>query len=281
MAMFHTRAGVTRRPWSRSRASAFGLLLFLCCVTSLAGTVANAAARPRTPRLASHVDSEQQLAVLGYGHHAYREPSTASRVVAVVTAHRPITGEVTTLPVLAQTGGHHHQRWLKVMLPGRPNSSTGWIRAVGTQQRFTSWFIHVSLAARRVWVYHEGVLTHSFSGVVGKTSTPTPTGRFFVEETVIMPTSEPGGPFALALSARSDVLQEFDGGPGQIAIHGRDGLGGTPGQAQSHGCIRLTTPNIDWLAARITPGTPVTITRLRRPALTGKHKPVTTSGHPA
>jgi len=40
-----------------------------------------------------------------------------------------------------------------------------------------------------------------------------------------MPVSEPGGPFALALSARSNVLQEFDGGPGQIAIYGRDGPG--------------------------------------------------------
>jgi L,D-transpeptidase catalytic domain len=103
-----------------------------------------------------------------------------------------------------------------------------------------------------------GPPVRSFAAV-GKPSTPTPTGQFFVEETVIMPVSEPGGPFALATSARSNVLQEFDGGPGQIAIHGRDGLGGTPGQAESHGCMRITTPNIDWLASRIGPGTPVTI----------------------
>jgi lipoprotein-anchoring transpeptidase ErfK/SrfK len=55
------------------------------------------------------------------------------------------------------------------------------------------------------------------------------------------------------------VLQEFEGGPGQIGIHGRDGLGGTLGQAESHGCVRLDTPNIDWLTARIGPGTPVKI----------------------
>jgi len=145
------------------------------------------------------------------------------------------------------------------MLPGRPNSSTGWIKRAGTDWRSTSWNIQVNLAARHIWVYFEGHLTRSFSAVVGKPSTPTPTGRFFVEETLIMPVSEPGGPFALATSARSNVLQEFDGGPGQIAIHGRDGLGGTPGQAESHGCMRLATPNIDWLAARIGPGTPVTI----------------------
>jgi L,D-transpeptidase-like protein len=70
---------------------------------------------------------------------------------------------------------------------------------------------------------------------------------------------EPGGPFALALSARSDTLQEFEGGPGQIALHGREHLGGSLGTAVSHGCVRLSTASIDWLAARIGPGTPTTI----------------------
>jgi lipoprotein-anchoring transpeptidase ErfK/SrfK len=55
------------------------------------------------------------------------------------------------------------------------------------------------------------------------------------------------------------VLQEFEGGPGQIAMHGRDNLGGTLGAAESHGCIRLATASIEWLAGRIGPGTPVTI----------------------
>jgi lipoprotein-anchoring transpeptidase ErfK/SrfK len=94
---------------------------------------------------------------------------------------------------------------------------------------------------------------------VGKPSTPTPTGRFFVEETVQMAPGHPGGPFALALSARSNTLREFEGGPGQIALHGRNNLGGMLGTAASHGCVRLATASIDWLAARIGPGTPTTI----------------------
>ena len=65
--------------------------------------------------------------------------------------------------------------------------------------------------------------------------------------------------YALALSARSDVYTEFDGGPGQVAIHGRDLLGGTLGDAQSHGCVRLASASITWLAYRIRPGVPVTI----------------------
>ena len=70
-----------------------------------------------------------------------------------------------------------------------------------------------------------------------------------------------GGPYALALSARSNVLQEFMGGPGQIAMHGVANLGGTPGTAVSHGCVRLANRNIGWLAARVAPGAPVTIRR--------------------
>ncbi len=145
------------------------------------------------------------------------------------------------------------------MLPGRPDGSTGWIQEHGTRETQTYWHIVASLSARRVWTYFDGHLLKSFSAVVGKPSTPTPTGSFFVEETVILPSSAPGGPDALALSARSNVFQEFDGGPGQIGIHGRDLLGGTLGQAESHGCLRLATAAITWLANRIGPGVPVTI----------------------
>ena len=65
---------------------------------------------------------------------------------------------------------------------------------------------------------------------------------------------------AYALSARSNVFQEFDGGPGQIAIHGTYGIGGTPGSAESHGCIRMTTDALDWMIRRLGTGTPVDIT---------------------
>ena len=115
------------------------------------------------------------------------------------------------------------------MLPGRPNGSTGWIAQQGTRKLVTAWHIVIDLAGRRVRVYSDGRMVRTFQAVVGKPSTPTPTGQFFVEETVQMQAGEAGGPFALALSARSDALQEFEGGPGQIALHGRDNLGGTAG----------------------------------------------------
>ncbi len=193
------------------------------------------------------------------GHLAHRRPNAAGLIVARVADLRPITGERTALPVIGAAAGRSGIRWLHVMLPGRPNGASGWIAQQGTRNAVTPWHLVVSLATRRVTVYRDGRVIRTFGAVVGKPSTPTPGGSFFVEETLQMSAGEPGGPFALALSARSNALREFEGGPGQIAVHGRDNLGGTLGAAESHGCVRLATSSIDWLAARIGPGVPVTI----------------------
>lgn len=221
-------------------------------LSAVAGSAAGAGVR-------AHVQATQQLAVLLATHSAHQLPEAQSPQVALVAARRPITGERTVLPEIGHSTDPRGIRWLEVMLPGRPNGLTGWIAAQGTRKLVTGWHIVVDLAGRSVSVYRDGRVLRAFHAVVGKPSTPTPTGQFFVEETVRMAVGQPGGPFALALSARSDVLQEFEGGPGQIALHGRNDLGGTLGAAVSHGCVRLSTANIDWLAARIGPGTPTTI----------------------
>ena len=109
-------------------------------------------------------------------------------------------------------------------------------------------------------VYRDGRVLRRFRAVVGKPSTPTPRGHFFIEEALALP-GQTGGPFALATSARSNVLQEFEGGPGQIAMHGTNGLPGSLGSASSHGCIRLSTGTITWLARRIGSGIPLTVKR--------------------
>ena len=160
------------------------------------------------------------------------------------------------LPVIGRsTGG-----WLHVRLPGRPNGATGWIRTQATALTSTSWHVIVDTAHRRVLVFKKGRLVKSFRAVVGKPSTPTPIGTFFVEEAVRLSPGDVGAPFALALSARSNVLQEFDGGPGQIALHGTANVGGVLGTAVSHGCIRLDGSAMIWLAGRIGAGVPVTVT---------------------
>ena len=109
-------------------------------------------------------------------------------------------------------------------------------------------------------VYQNGRPVRIVKAIVGKPSTPTPHGEFFVEESIELRAGDVGAPFALALSARSNVFQEFDGGPGQIALHGLTNVGGVLGTAVSHGCVRLDNGVMRWLVVRIGPGVPVTIT---------------------
>lgn len=212
---------------------------------------------------AAAVAPAQEVATLSANHAIYASPG--GRREATISRVRPITDVATTLPVLATRNGRGG-RWLLVRLPGRllpgaPNGRTGWINFAHTRLWSISWHIFVSLSQRQARIFRGGRLVKSYLVVVGAPSSPTPTGQFFVEENIQEPPSFPGAPYALATSARSTVFTEFDGGPGQVALHGiGGGLGGTPGQAQSHGCVRFTTAAISWLAARIYPGTPVTIT---------------------
>jgi hypothetical protein len=201
------------------------------------------------------VAPSQVLATLLTNHEVHKWPSETSASLPSIGAERPITGERTVLPLLGQT-----KNWLHVELPGRPNGLTGWIRKKATVLSFTTWHLVVEIGRRQVLAFHNGRLAKSFPAVVGKPSTPTPTGTFFVEEAIRLSPGGMGAPFALALSARSNVYQEFDGGPGQIALHGLTGIGGVPGTAVSHGCIRLDSAAMTWLVLHFHAGAPVTIT---------------------
>ena len=60
------------------------------------------------------------------------------------------------------------------------------------------------------------------------------------------------------MSAFSEVLSTFGGGPGQIGLHGTDDEASI-GQSVSHGCIRLSNADITELAQLLPLGTPLTI----------------------
>lgn len=201
------------------------------------------------------VPVSQPLVVLQQDHVAHSRPSPRAKRIEHVEARRPLTGVRTVLPVLGHAKG---RRWVRVRLPGRPNGHAGWIRTAHLGRTSTPWRLSLDVSARRVTVLHGGRAKRRFRVVVGTPATPTPRGRYFVEEGVALP-SQVGGPFALATSARSNVLQEFEGGPGQIALHGTAGLAGALGSAASHGCIRLSTGAIVWLARRVGGGVPLTI----------------------
>jgi hypothetical protein len=238
---------------------AIGAVAMAGCASLATGLPPAAQAAPLA-RVAPQVRSVALLTA-----HGVRTGPGDGRPVGVVAPRRPITAARTVLPILGSAVQADGRSWLRVRLPGRildgPSPPrTGWISAAGTRRSATPWHIVVRLRATTVDVYRSSRRVRAFRAIVGTPSTPTPRGRYFVEENVRMAGDAAGAPFALATSARSSVLQEFAGGPGQIALHGLDNVGGQLGTAASHGCVRLSGAAITWLAERIAPGTPVTIT---------------------
>jgi lipoprotein-anchoring transpeptidase ErfK/SrfK len=248
-----------RRIRSRPRGVRLGVAAGLAVLAVGGAGGAGIAGAAPTAAPATRPASSQALVVLLGNHVARRTPNADGGLIESVAARRPLTRSRTVLPVLGRGG--RDDAWLRVRLPGRPNGHTGWISAARTRATSTPWRIVVSLSARRVIVSREGRVVRRYPAIVGKASTPTPRGTFFVEEALRLSPSAAGAPFALATSDRSNVLQEFDGGPGQIALHGTDHLSGALGTAASHGCIRLAPRAIAWLASRIGAGVPVSIVR--------------------
>jgi lipoprotein-anchoring transpeptidase ErfK/SrfK len=155
--------------------------------------------------------------------------------------------------------------WLQVRLPWRPNDAAGWINAKLVVVEKTPWRIEVSTAQRILTLLKSGRSVRTISVVVGKPSTPTPTGLFAIAWAIRWHPNDFLGSWVLELTAHSDVLQQFDGGDGTVGIHGRGGasLLDPLGSDRSHGCIRLANNAIDWLVATVgaaqLPGTPVQI----------------------
>jgi lipoprotein-anchoring transpeptidase ErfK/SrfK len=218
-----------------------------------------AAAAPAVRAAPTPPAASQALVVLLGDHAARTAPASSAHRLGSVSARRPLTGVHTVLPLIASTTDAAGDRWLHVRLPGRPSGHTGWISADATRRTATPYAIVVRLSLRRVTAYDQGRAVRRFRATIGKPSTPTPRGSFFVEEAAALRPGASGGPFALAASARSRVLQEFDGGPGQIALHGTGRLAGGLGRAISHGCVRLSTAAITWLARRVGAGVPLRI----------------------
>jgi lipoprotein-anchoring transpeptidase ErfK/SrfK len=169
------------------------------------------------------------------------------------------------LLVLARPRDSHNRCWVEVRLPWRPNNAAGWINANLVVVQKTPWRIDVSTASRTLTLFRRGKSVRTLSVVVGKPSTPTPTGLFAIAWAVPWNPNDFLGSWVLELTAHSDVLQQFDGGDGLVGIHGRGGasLLDPLGSAASHGCIRVANDSIDWLTHTIgesdLPGTPVQV----------------------
>ena len=151
-----------------------------------------------------------------------------------------------------------HATWYRVQLPLLPNGRTGWVAAREVRLFAVRTRIVVDLSTRRLIAYRDGRAALRAPVAVGASQTPTPVGRYFINERFVL--SDPRGPFgvaALGISAHSEVLHNWvQNGP--IALHGTDEPTSI-GSAASHGCIRLENSAMQRLFALAPAGTPVVI----------------------
>lgn len=234
-----------------------GLLGALTIATGTAA--ADTAQSPRVDVAAAKAGNTQIARVLVPTRATARPGAGATRMK--LRPNGGYAGGATQLRVLAtaMSGG---DQYLKVSLPRRPNGSAGWIRADHTRTHTTKWSVRVNTRTKMIEVRRGAKVIKRSKVVVGKASTPTPRGRFAVSEIVRQPSARGFyGPWVLTLTAFSDVLERFQGGPGLVAIHGRAGasLRDPLGSARSHGCVRIPNGLVSWMAANLEPGVPVDI----------------------
>jgi lipoprotein-anchoring transpeptidase ErfK/SrfK len=148
--------------------------------------------------------------------------------------------------------------WLQVRLPERPNGATGWIKAEQVALTPVDNRIAISVGERRLRVLDKTQqVIYETDVAVGKERTPTALGRFYVDVWLPKP-GAPYGAYLLSIGGFSEALKTFNGGRGQLAMHGWSDTS-VMGKAASNGCIRMRNADISHLATLAPLGTPVEI----------------------
>ncbi|ADB32853.1 ErfK/YbiS/YcfS/YnhG family protein [Kribbella flavida DSM 17836] len=138
----------------------------------------------------------------------------------------------TWLPVVERTAG-----WVRVLLPSKPNRSTGWLPDEDLDRASSPYLIRVHTGSRRLELFERGKRVGRWRVGVGARKTPTPPGRTFVLGSIVDP-HRSASPVVLPLGAHSPTLDTYGGGPGTVAIHGWP-RADVFGAAISAGCVRV------------------------------------------
>jgi L,D-transpeptidase catalytic domain len=174
---------------------------------------------------------------------------------ALTVERTTILGTITVLGVV----GEPVDGWVEVMLPTRPNGSTGWVRTEEVSLYVADSRIVVDLSGRELRYLVDGVEVLSTPVGVGSRYNETPLGEFFVTDNVTLANpNSPWGPHALGLSARSETITSYNGGDGIIGIHGTNNPSSIGGNI-SLGCVRLPNDMITLLHEMVPLGTRVEI----------------------
>ncbi len=151
-----------------------------------------------------------------------------------------------------------HVRWYRAELPMRPNGTIGYLRPAALRLGTVDTRIEVDLSRHRLTFFRRGTAVLGSPVAVGSSATPTPVGRFYVNQRIR--SADPNGPYgpaAIGVSAFSNVLTGWaQGGP--IGIHGTNEPWSI-GRSVSNGCIRLPNDVVARLFGLVPAGTPVVI----------------------
>ena len=186
---------------------------------------------------------------------------TAARVIytrpggpAAATLPATELGSPTWVPVVQSQPG-----WDRILLPTRPNRSTGWIYLGGGDLRtaHTAYRIDVNLSTYQLTILDAGHSLGTWTVADGAAGTPTPAGRTFLLAS-LAPQHPTYSPLILPLGAHSNTLTTYGGGPGSVGLHGWPDPA-VFGHAASHGCVRVPAAALRALS-QIPLGSPVMIT---------------------
>ena len=168
-------------------------------------------------------------------------------------------GFSTALPIVAERVDRRcRPTWFRVRVRTYPNGTLGWIRAGTMATSRIRARVVIDISSHKLFLYKRGRLVLQTPVAVGKSSTPTPRGRFYITQRFVL--TNPHGPYgarALGISAFSDVLRSWrEGGP--VGIHGTNEPFSI-GRPVSHGCVRLPERAMLDLFAQVPLATPVII----------------------
>jgi L,D-transpeptidase-like protein len=245
-----------RRAASRTRAGALALAL----LAALALPASASAGRAPTARGSVRLSDERSLT--HWAHPVQRAPirtRPTTRAGQIVPTHYLTEdGFPEVYLVLRSWSDSSGHTWLEVRIPMRPNGRTGWVRdsALGPLYRVRTRLV-VDRPKLRATLYKRGRRLWSASVGIGKPSTPTPAGHFWIREK--FKTHGSGGLYGPVAFGTSDysVLSDWPGG-GIIGIHGTDEPFLIPGRP-SHGCIRVQNRAVRRLWRLMPIGTPLLI----------------------
>jgi len=229
----------------------------LAAIATTATPVASAAGQCRAGQVRTVGTSTTAFAAVARGTTAvYRRPGAA-----LLTTFPRLNGleYPTTFSIVgAILNARCEASWYRVKLPMRPNGVVGYVRPANVAVEKVTTRISVDLSRRELLFYRAGRLALKIPVGVGSPATPTPIGRYDVNQRITVTDARgPFGPAVLGISAFSNVLTDWtDGGP--IAIHGTDEPWSI-GRAASHGCIRVANATLEHLFALTPAGTPVVI----------------------